>query len=150
MSGEDNPMMDRFDPPEPEDADAEEEIPEQMDEPDSQDSQDNPSNPDIADSTDKAGNTDNTPQPDQPKQIDETDDSEGSNKDTRRNRPHTALYVSEELVDRVEERFNKINGQLMIDGEEPLEKHKHFYEGLLKAGLENDALEEIVLTQRDG
>ncbi|WP_436931990.1 hypothetical protein [Halosimplex halobium] len=139
MSGEDNPMMDRFDPPDPDDADSEEETPEeQVDEPDS------------LDSTDKSDNTDNTAQTDQSEQTVKTDDSEGSNEDTRRNRPHTALYVSEELVDRVEERFNKINGQLMIDGEEPLEKHKHFYEGLLKAGLENDNLEEIVIDQRDG
>ncbi|WP_152436588.1 hypothetical protein [Halosimplex carlsbadense] len=136
MSGEDNPMMDRFDPPDPDDPDSEEESPEeQVDEPDN---------------TDKSDNTDNPAEASQSEQADKTGDSEGSNEDTRRNRPHTALYVSEKLVDRVEERFNKINGQLMIDGEEPLEKHKHFYEGLLKAGLENDDLEEIVLDQRDG
>ncbi|MFC7140010.1 hypothetical protein ACFQMA_09205 [Halosimplex aquaticum] len=142
MSGEENPMMDRFDPPDPDDADSEEETPEeQVDEPDS---------PDSTDKSDNTDNADNAAQASQPEETDKTDDSEGSNEDTRRNRPHTALYVSEELVDRVEERFNKINGQLMIDGEEPLEKHKHFYEGLLKAGLENDDLEEIVLDQRDG
>lgn len=134
MSGEDNPMMDRFDPPDTDDVDgsAEEVPPEEQVEDES--SPDNTHDPDNSDNTEQAN---------------ETDDSNGSEQDTRRNRPHTALYVSEELVDRVEERFNKINGQLMIDGEEPLEKHKHFYEGLLQAGLENEDLEEIVLNQRE-
>ena len=127
--------MDRFDPPDTDDVDgsAEEEPPEEQVE--------------DGDSTDNTHNPDNS---DNAEQTNETDDSNGSEEATRRNRPHTALYVSEELVDRVEERFNKINGQLMIDGEEPLEKHKHFYEGLLQAGLENEDLEEIVLNQREG
>jgi hypothetical protein len=133
MSGEDNPMMDRFDPPDTDededDGATEKESPQEQVR--DRDSSDSTHNPDNSDNTDK------------------TDNSKGSEQDTRRNRPHTALYVSEELVDRVEERFNKINGQLMIDGKEPLEKHKHFYEGLLQAGLENEDLEEIVLNQRE-
>jgi hypothetical protein len=52
-------------------------------------------------------------------------------------------------VEKVDERYRKINGQLMIDGKEEIEKHKHFFEGLIKAGLDHDDLEEIVLNQRD-
>jgi hypothetical protein len=134
MSGEDNPMMDRFDPPDPDEGNG---------------STEEKSSEEQADKMDGPDNLDNTDNTTQTEQTDKTDDSDGEKNDTRRNRPHTALYVSEGLVDQVEERFKKINGQLMIDGEDPLEKHKHFYEGLLKAGLQNDDLEEIVLSQRE-
>jgi len=134
MSGEDNPMMDRFDPPDPDEGN---------------ESAEEKSSEEQADKMDGPDNSENTDNTTQTEQTDKTDDSDGGKNDTRRNRPHTALYVSEGVIDQVEERFNKINGQLMIDGEEPLEKHKHFYEGLLKAGLQNDDLEEIVLSQRE-
>lgn len=114
-------------------------------------------------STSDTAPTDDTDNPDNTEDIGSDETSSGqseqesqtpsgsvsSDTDTRRSRPHTAIYISEDLVEKVDERYRKINGQLMIEGNKEIEKHKHFFEGLIKAGLDHDELEEIVLSQRE-
>jgi len=120
------PMADRFDPPDVEVSDGETSSAEA----------DTPSQADEPDSADNADNVDNSGQ--------ETK-SDSSSGNTRRERPHTAIYVSEDLLEQVEDRFRTLKAELMLDGKEGLEKHRHFYEGLLEAGLENEDLDDIVL-----
>lgn len=133
---DDNPLKDRFDPIEPDqEEDSSSSESSRTEETESSDS---------VDKTDKADNTSET---------DETgsgSESGGSSKsDTRRDRPHTAMYISADLVDRMKDRYRKINGELMINEGEEIELNKHFYEGLIKAGLENPDLKDIVLDQRE-
>mgnify|MGYP006292681439 CR=1 FL=1 len=159
---DDNPLKNRFDPPEREDQSSSEDEPSDDGETHTSESSEGPDQSDNienTDKTDKADNTDNTKHTGNVGQTDEkvnsaedegvnasTDKSKG---DTRRDRPHTAMYISKDLVDQMKSRYRKINGELMIEEGEEIELNKHFYEGLIKAGLENPELEEIVLNQRD-
>lgn len=140
---DDNPLMDRFEDHKPQNSEEDEE-----------------SSTDEKPSPDNADNSDNTRDTETEEMIESasaesepenntTSTSDSSTDDTRRSRPHTAIYISEDLVEEVNERYRKINGQLMIDGKEEIEKHKHFFEGLIKAGLDHNELEEIVLSQRE-
>jgi hypothetical protein len=142
---DDNPLKDRFDPIEPDQE-------EQSSSSESSQTEETESS-DSLDSLDKTDNTDEVDKIDGADGVDKTDsegESDGSSKsDTRRNRPHTAMYISEDLVDRMKDRYRKINGELMINEGEEIELNKHFYEGLIKAGLENPDLKELVLAQRE-
>ena len=139
---DDNPLMDRFEEHKPEGSEKE-----------------SPTD-DEAISSDNVDNLDNTVDAETEEVVESSSEgsksasktsntSDSSTDDTRRSRPHTAIYISEDLVELVNERYRKINGQLMIEGKEEIEKHKHFFEGLIKAGLDHDDLEEIVLRQRE-
>lgn len=84
---------------------------------------------------------------------------EGSKKDTKsksqstegtvRSRSPFPLYVTPELKETVQNRFEKFNAQRTLNDEPQVEKHKHFMEGLLRAGLEHPDLEEYVLNEFD-
>lgn len=82
---------------------------------------------------------------------------EGSKKDTEsrsttgtvRSRSPFPLYVTPELKESVQNRFEKFNAQRTLNDEPQVEKHKHFMEGLLRAGLEHPDLEEYVLNEFD-
>ena len=141
---DDNPLMDRFEEHKPQDNDDEEEST-------GDDEAAQSDNTDNLDSTDNIETKESTETSTVQTESDSQDSSASgsSDTDTRRSRPHTAIYISEGLVEKVDERYRKINGQLMIEGNEEIEKHKHFFEGLIKAGLDHDDLEEIVLNQRD-
>lgn len=160
-----NPLSDRFDPPEREDqASSENESSDEGETHSSENSEGPDKSDNIADTdeTDETDNTDNTDDTEHTGNVGQTDknvnspDNEAVNEstdkskeDTRRDRPHTAMYISKDLVDQMKSRYRKINGELMIEEGEEIELNKHFYEGLIKAGLENPELEEIVLNQRD-
>lgn len=80
------------------------------------------------------------------------DDSEheaGSKEGTVRSRSPFPLYVTPELKETVQSRFEKFNAQRTLNDEPQVEKHKHFMEGLLRAGLDNSDLEEYVLEEFD-
>ena len=128
----DNPLSDRFDPPEKQEETTKDDT-----------VNDTGNTPEMSEG-DNASKTDNPSNPDSEKRS-----NEGSASDTRRDRPHTAMYISADLVDRMKTRYRKINGELMINEGEEIELNKHFYEGLIKAGLEHPDLEEIVLEQRE-
>jgi len=138
---DDNPLMDRFEEHKPGSSEEQKEPP-TNDEATSSDNVDNTADAKTEEMIESAS-AENEPE----SKTSGTSDS--STDDTRRSRPHTAIYISEDLVEQVNERYRKINGQLMIEGKEEIEKHKHFFEGLIKAGLDHDDLEEIVLRQRE-
>lgn len=72
-----------------------------------------------------------------------------STKGTVRSRSPFPLYVTPELKETVQNRFEKFNAQRTLNDEPQVEKHKHFMEGLLRAGLEHPNLEEYVLNEFD-
>jgi len=133
---DDNPLKDRFDPIEPDQK--EQSSSSESSQAEESESVDTVENMDKTDKKDEEGKTENKHESD-----------ESSRSDTRRDRPHTAMYISEGLVDQMKDRYRKINGELMINEGEEIELNKHFYEGLIRAGLENPDLREIVLAQRD-
>jgi len=51
------------------------------------------------------------------------------------------------LKETVQNRFEKFNAQRTLNDEAQVEKHKHFMEGLLRAGLDHPDLEEYVLEE---
>ena len=66
---------------------------------------------------------------------------------TVRSRSLFPLYVTPELKETVQNRFEKFNAQRTLNDEAQVEKHKHFMEGLLRAGLDHPDLEEYVLDE---
>lgn len=150
MSDE-NPLKDRFDPIEPDQEDqSSSSDSSQTEETEGSDSVDKSDNTDKVDKSDNTEGVNTTDKTDEVDNADSGSDADGHSKsNTRRDRPHTAMYISADLVDRMKDRYRKINGELMINEGEEIELNKHFYEGLIKAGLENPELKELVLAQRD-
>lgn len=72
-----------------------------------------------------------------------------SKEGTVRSRSPFPLYVTPELKETVQSRFEKFNAQRTLNDEPQVEKHKHFMEGLLRAGLDNSDLEKYVLEEFD-
>jgi hypothetical protein len=66
---------------------------------------------------------------------------------TVRSRSPFPLYVTPDLKETVQNRFEKFNAQRTLNDEPQVEKHKHFMEGLLRAGLDHPDLEEYVLDE---
>ena len=71
--------------------------------------------------------------------------------DTARSRSPFPLYITPELKEGVQKRFEKFNAERTLDDQPQVEKHKHFMQGLLRAGLDNSDLEEYILEEfKDG
>lgn len=66
---------------------------------------------------------------------------------TVRSRSPFPLYVTPGLKETVQNRFEKFNAQRTLNDKAQVEKHKHFMEGLLRAGLDHPDLEEFVLDE---
>lgn len=62
-----------------------------------------------------------------------------------RSRSPFPLYVTPELKETVQHRFETFNAHRTLNDEPQVEKHKHFMEGLLRAGLAHSELEEYIL-----
>lgn len=96
-------------------------------------------------STESAGSTESTLE----ESKDDSEHEAGSKEGTVRSRSPFPLYVTPELKETVQSRFEKFNAQRTLNDEPQVEKHKHFMEGLLRAGLDNSDLEEYVLEEFD-
>lgn len=66
---------------------------------------------------------------------------------TVRSRSPFPLYVTPDLKETVQNRFEKFNAQRTLNDEAQVEKHKHFMEGLLRPGLDHPDIEEYVLDE---
>lgn len=66
---------------------------------------------------------------------------------TVRSRSPFPLYVTPDLKETVQNRFERFNAQRTLNDKTQVEKHKHFMEGLLRAGLDHPDLEEYVLDE---
>lgn len=80
-------------------------------------------------------------------EMDKEDNGSESEGGTVRSRPPFPLYVTPELKETVQNRFEKFNAERTLNDEPQVEKHKHFMEGLLHAGLDHPDLEEYVLDE---
>lgn len=69
---------------------------------------------------------------------------------TVRSRSPFPLYVTPGLKNDVQNRFEKFNAERTLNDQPQVEKHKHFMEGLLQAGLDHPDLEEYVLEEFEG
>ena len=63
---------------------------------------------------------------------------------TRRTRSKYAVYLTEEFQDELNEAYTKANAQRVMEDKGEIEKHKHFLEAVLRAGLEHDDLDEYI------
>jgi cobalamin biosynthesis protein CobT len=104
------------------------------------------SEPSDASSPDSTESTQITQSTDSPAESDVEAEAE-SEGDTVRSRSPFPLYVTPELKGTVQNRFEKFNAQRTLNDEPQVEKHKHFMEGLLRAGLDHPELEEYVLDE---
>lgn len=73
----------------------------------------------------------------------EADDDAG----TTRSRSPFPLYIRPSLKESVNQRFDRFNAERTLDDEPQVEKHAHFIQGLLRAGLDHPDLEEYVLEE---
>lgn len=100
------------------------------------------------DSTEISESTSNTEstQITQSSQSIQEDDKEVE-QDTARSRSPFPLYITPALKEGVQKRFEKFNAKRTLNDEPQVEKHKHFMQGLLRAGLDNSDLEEYILEE---
>ncbi|MFA9517296.1 hypothetical protein ACERIT_08780 [Halopenitus sp. H-Gu1] len=81
--------------------------------------------------------------------TDDAGDTGGSGGSVR-DRPQTAMYLPEELRERLLDVYEKLDARSKLDDDGEIEKHRHFYEGLVECALDSDDLEEYVREKRDG
>ena len=67
--------------------------------------------------------------------------------DTARSRSPFPLYITPNLKEGVQKRFEKFNAERTLNDDPQVEKHKHFMQGLLRAGLNHSDLEEYILEE---
>ena len=111
-------------------------------EPDDQGSAQSADNTEISEST----NTTETAQITQSTKSTQEGD-EDVEQDTARSRSPFPLYITPELKEGVQKRFEKFNAERTLSDQPQVEKHKHFMQGLLRAGLDNSDLEEYILKE---
>jgi hypothetical protein len=115
--------------------------PEQPDDPEAEEEQEGTESPT---SRKQAEST----QPQETPSEESEEDTESKTEDsTVRSRSPFPLYVTPEVKGTVQDRFEKFNAQRTLNDEPQVEKHKHFMEGLLRAGLDHPDLEEYVLEE---
>lgn len=104
-----------------------------------------------AESTEMSGNTESTESTQITQSTSATDVTPNTqkteDKDTARSRSPFPLYITPELKDSVQDRFEKFNAERTLNDEPKVEKHRHFMQGLLRAGLDHPDLEEYVLEE---
>ena len=75
------------------------------------------------------------------------EDNKEVEQDTARSRSPFPLYITPELKEKVQKRFEKFNAERTLNDKPQVEKHKHFMQGLLRAGLDQPELEEYILEE---
>lgn len=94
--------------------------------------------PDTKD-TDGTGETSETSSAEE-----ETASTETSSGGATRARSQYPMYLSDELQEELDDRFNKFNARRELNDKQQVEKHKHFLEGLMQAALDSDNIEEYI------
>lgn len=69
---------------------------------------------------------------------------------TRSTRTKYPIYLTETFQEELNQRYKRMNAQRIMDDEPEIEKHKHFLEAVLRAGLDRDDLDDYVeaMTER--
>lgn len=97
---------------------------------------------DTTESTQRTQSTDTIAQVER----DAASSSQGEDSSVRSRSPFP-LYVTPELKETVQRRFETFNAHRTLNDDPQVEKHKHFMEGLLRAGLAHSELEEYILDE---
>ena len=98
--------------------------------------------------TESSGNTENPKSTQITQSTKSTQrDNEEVEQDTARSRSPFPLYITPELKEKVQKRFEKFNAERTLNDKPQVEKHKHFMQGLLRAGLDQPELEEYILEE---
>ncbi|MFB6177559.1 MAG: hypothetical protein ABEI99_10520 [Halobaculum sp.] len=75
----------------------------------------------------------------------ESEDSSGRGDGSPvRDRTNYTIYVSDSVRDDLDEQFRRFNAERTLDGKPEVQKHDHFIEAVLRAGLDHDDLAEFV------
>ncbi|WP_266080806.1 hypothetical protein [Haladaptatus caseinilyticus] len=64
--------------------------------------------------------------------------------DSTRNRTQYVMYLPDDLQQELNDLYDQYNGQSLVNGNGGIEKHKDFLEGLVRAGLDNENLDEYI------
>jgi hypothetical protein len=74
----------------------------------------------------------------------DTETDEESHSDSTRSRSQYPIYLSRELQEELDDRYNKFNARRELDDQEQVEKHRHFLEGVIRSALDQENLEEYI------
>lgn len=74
----------------------------------------------------------------------DTETDEESHSDSTRSRSQYPIYLSGELQEELDDRYNKFNARRELDDREQVEKHRHFLEGVIRSALDQENLEEYI------
>jgi len=77
------------------------------------------------------------------------EDDKEVEQDTVRSRSPFPLYITPNLKNGVQKRFEKFNAERTLNDEPQAEKYKHFMQGLLRAGLDHSDLEKYILEESE-
>ena len=72
------------------------------------------------------------------------EDKTESSSDSTRSRSQYPIYLSGELQEELDDRYNKFNARRELDDKEQVEKHRHFLEGVIRSALDQENLEEYI------
>jgi hypothetical protein len=72
------------------------------------------------------------------------EDKTESSSDSTRSRSQYPIYLSGELQEELDDRYNKFNARRELDNKEQVEKHRHFLEGVIRSALDRENLEEYI------
>jgi hypothetical protein len=72
------------------------------------------------------------------------EDKTESSSDSTRSRSQYPIYLSGELQEELDDRYNKFNARRELDDKEQVEKHRHFLEGVIRSALDRENLEEYI------
>jgi len=81
--------------------------------------------------------------------VESADSGSTSSKGSTRSRSQYPMYLSEELQEELDDRFNKFNARRELNDEGQVEKHKHFLEGLVRSALDSDDFKDYVEKELD-
>jgi len=101
------------------------------------------------DDTDKEGGSDSDEQPktgdkSNSSKISKTKQTDKREKKSVKDRPSVLMYLPEELHSDLDIRFDELNAQYKREHGEALEKNRDYYPAVVKAGLEEKDIKEIL------
>lgn len=95
----------------------------------------------------ETGNTGDTGTTSSKRETSSTDKTRGPDPDpnsTRRTRTKYAVYLTEEFQEELNQAYTKANAQRVMEDKGEIEKHKHFLEAVMRAGLNHDDLDAYI------
>lgn len=94
--------------------------------------------------TSKTGQIANTEKRAETAQTEETEQPEKSKSESVKNRPSVLMYLPKDVHEELDIRFDELNAKHKRAHGEKLEKNRHYYPAVVKAGLEGSDVEDIL------